>query len=274
MKIKLITILFFALLCGNSFAQSSSTTVIELMEKSGSTAMFKQFDEIISAKIAEKKSSFEKGEDFNKFVTVMKSGFNSKNAEKYYLEYFELNTREDSLKSIIHIYESQFMQDMNKIELAASDPAKQQEQLIYFQGLKENPPSPERVQQLITLNNELGISEMTVKILQNMIITMSQGLNSVQPKDKQMSPAELEQKILSSMPANFSEQMTNQIIALSMFTYKDVSNEDLNRYIQVWQTPTGKYFTKNSLEALNYSFSKLGEIIGKSLDVFVKENQK
>jgi hypothetical protein len=127
MKIKLYTILVFALLCGNSFAQSSSTTVIELMEKSGSTAMFKQFDEIIGAKIAEKKSAFLKEEDFNKFVSAMKSGFNSKNAEKYYLEYFELNTREDSLKSIIHIYESQFMQDMNKIELAASDPAKQQE---------------------------------------------------------------------------------------------------------------------------------------------------
>lgn len=270
MKIKLIAIIAVTLIYSNSFAQSSQKTVAELMEKSGSTAIFQQLDEIINVKITEKKSSFEKEDDFNKFSTAMKTGLNSKNAQKYFYEYFQVNTNEDSLKSIIKIYESEFMQEMNRIELAANAPSKQQEQLTFFQGLKDNPPSQERVQQLISLNNELGTSEMTVKMLENMIISMAKGFNEIQPKEKRVPNSELEQKIKSSLPAEFSQQMTNQIIAVAMFTYKDVSNEKLNKYISVWKTPTGKYFSKNTLKALDYSFSKMGETIGNSFNVFVK----
>ena len=140
MKIKLFTVIVIFLICGNSFAQSSQKIVVELMEKSGLTTTFQQFDELINAEITEKKSSFEKEADFNKFASAMKSGFNSKNALKYFMEYFELYSNEDSLKSIIEIYESQFMQEMKRIELAANDPSKQQEQLTFFQGLKDNPP--------------------------------------------------------------------------------------------------------------------------------------
>jgi len=270
MKIKLFTILAITLICGNSFAQSSHKTVIELIEKSGLTGVFQQLEEMVNAQITEKKSSFEKEEDFNKFTNAIKSGFNSKNAEDYFVEYFELNTNEDSLRSIIKLYEHPLMQEMQKIELAANDSAKQQEMLTFFQGLKDNPPSQERTQQLVTLNNELGTSEMTIKVIENMISSMAKGMNDIQPKEKQIPQNELEQKISSSLPTGFSQQMANQIVAVYMFTYKDVSDAKLNEYIGVWQTSTGRYCSRNTLKALDYSFSKMGEIIGNSFKVFVK----
>lgn len=270
MKIKLFTIIALTFIWISSFGQSSHETVVELMNKSGSTGIFKQLDEIIIAKIAEKKSSFKNEEDFNKFSNIMKSVFNSKSAEKFFMEYFELNTNGDSLKSIIRIYEDPFMQEMNNLELAANDPAKQQEQRVFIQGLKDNPPSQERIQQIMTLNNELGTSDMIVKMLQNMIISMSKGMNESQPKDKQIPQNELEQKIKSSLPADFSQQMANHIISVYSYTYKDISNQKLNKYIGVWQTPTGKYYSVHALKALDYSFSKMGETMGNSLKAFEK----
>lgn len=270
MKIKIYSIIASTFIACISFAQSSHQTVEELMQKSGSTGIFQQFDEMTASKIAEKRSLFQNDEDFNKFSTAMKSGFSSKDAEKFFMEYFERNTNEDSLKSVIKIYNNQFMQDMNKLETEASSPAKQQDQLLYFQGLAENPPTQERLNQLITLNNELGTSEMVVSILNNIMISMAKGLNEVQPKDKQISMDELEQKIKSSLPADFGQQMTNQIIAVALYTYKDVSNEKLNKYIAVWQTPTAKYFSSNTLKALDYTFSEMSKNMGKSLNSFVK----
>tara|TARA_R110001606_G_C15258620_1_gene638207 strand:- start:187 stop:987 length:801 start_codon:yes stop_codon:yes gene_type:complete len=262
MKIlSLITLTFLSL---NLFAQSSNQTVVELMEKSGSIEMLKQFDAITNSKIAEKKSSFENENEFKKFVAIMSSGFNSENAKKYFIEYFENNTNEENLKEVLSMYNAPLLIEMSKIELEANDLSKQQEQLAFFQNLKSNPPSQNRVQQLITLNNELGTSEMTVKLLQNMIVSMAKGANNAQPKEKQITLEELEQKISSSLPANFLQQMTNQIVALSMFTYKDVSDEKLEEYIKLWQTPTGQYYIKKTLEALDYTFSKMGEITGKS----------
>lgn len=57
-----------------------------------------------------------------------------------------------------------------------------------------------------------------------------------------------------------------------MFTYKDVSNEKPDEYIKVWQTPIGKYFINASLLAFDYSFSKMGEIVGNSFTVFEKKD--
>ena len=271
MKIRILLSILIVILSIQANGQSSHKIVLELMEKSGSTAQLKQFDDILSAKIAEKKSSFPNEEDFKKFVSIMKSGINSKDAEKYFVEYFELNSNEDSIKKVISLYNSPFMIEFTKMELVSSDPSKQQEQILFFQSLQGNPPSQARIQQLVLLNNELGSSEVIFKMFRNIAISMAKGLNSVQPKDKQISLVEIEQNMKSTFTADFTQQMTNQIIALSLYTYKSVDDAKLNEYIKVWQSPIGQYFIKETFGALDYSFSNMFENVGSSFKILEKD---
>ena len=94
----------------------------------------------------------------------------------------------------------------------------------------------------------------------------------ISPKKKQNHITfQIHQKKLKNIfPESFKQQMTNQIIAVCLFTYNDVDNDKLNRYIQTWETSTGKYFSKATLDALDYTFSKMGEDAGNSLGGFVK----
>lgn len=241
------------------------------MDKSASTEMLAQLDNHISSQIDEKKKEFEKPENFENFAKAVKSGFNVKNAQMYFIEYFELFTNEDSLKSIIRIYENPLIIEVNKLELIANDFATEKERRQCNDGLKENPPSSERIQQLITLNEELGTSEMSVKILQNLFISITKGVNEILPKERQIPEQDIEQKIMSNFPKGYAQSITNQVIEFCLFAYKDLSNEKLNEYIRVWQTPTGKYFSDNLFKALDYSFSKMGKIVGSSMKTFIKE---
>ena len=59
--------------------------------------------------------------------------------------------------------------------------------------------------------------------------------------------------------------MTNQVVALSMYTYKDVSDEKLDEYVNVWEEPLSKYYIQLLFGAYDYSFSKMGEQMGESL---------
>lgn len=54
MKIKFFTVIILSFCLTSALAQSSKQIVEEVLSKSGSTALFKQFDEIIDSKIAEK----------------------------------------------------------------------------------------------------------------------------------------------------------------------------------------------------------------------------
>jgi len=130
---------------------------------------------------------------------------------------------------------------------------------------------------LVALNNDIGASEMTVKIVKNMIFAMARGGNLSQPKEKQISEEELTKQLSLAFPANFSNQMANQIVAQFLFTYKDVSDEKLNKYIEIWKSSTAKYYNKEMMNAYDYSFSKMGELTGsafKELEKTEKRPQK
>jgi len=272
MRIVTSIIISFISVC--LLAQSTPKTVNELLEISGTKVQLNQLDELINNKIEEKKVTFENTGYFEQFKRIMTTGFNSKNAEKYLIEYFELNSNEDSLKKIITTFNTPFIQEFTKLELDANSPSKQNEQITFFQNLKTNPPSQTRVQQLVALNNDIGASEMTVKIIKNMIFAMARGGNLSQPKEKQISEEELTKQLSLAFPENFSNQMANQIVAQFLFTYKDVSDEKLNQYIAIWKTSTTMYYNKEMMNAYDYSFSKMGELTGNAFKELVVTEKK
>jgi len=270
MKMKLIACIIVALLSLNTFAQSNPKTVDQVMVLSGLKDQLSRLDITIASKIEERKSTFSTPEQFEQFKTIMTTGLNSKNASTYFAEYLEKNSNEDSMKQVVKFFDNPFMQEFNRIEKEAASSEKQKEMATYFQALKNTPPEQVRVQQLVTLNQEMRSSELTAKLVKNLILSMIKGANYNQPKDKQISDEEIKSKLATSLPSNFEQQMTNQIIAYALFTYKDVPDEKLNLYIEVWKTPTGKYGLDQLLNALDYSFSKMSEVAGSSFSLLNK----
>ena len=262
-----ILVLFMTL---TVFAQSNPKTVDQVMVLSGLKDQLSRLDITIASKIEERKSTFSTPEQFEQFKTIMTTGLNSKNASTYFAEYLEKNSNEDSMKQVVKFFENPFMQEFNRIEKEAASSEKQKEMAAYFQALKNTPPEQVRVQQLVTLNQEMRSSELTAKLVKNLILSMIKGANYNQPKDKQISDEEIKSKLATSLPSNFEQQMTNQIIAYALFTYKDVPDEKLNLYIEVWKTPTGKYGLDQLLNALDYSFSKMSEVAGSSFSLLNK----
>lgn len=271
MKTKLTTSILMALLCLNVFAQSDSKTVNEVMVLSGIKDQLSGIDGTIAAKIEERKSTFSTPEQFEQFKTMMTTGLNSKNAIKFFAEYLEKYSKEDSMKLAVTFFNDPFIQEFNRIEKEAASPEKRKDMAAYFQTFNTTPPAQARILQLITLNQEMKTSELALKLLKNLTLSMIKGANSSLPKDKQIPEEEMTAKLAAALPANFDQQMTNQIIALMLFTYKDVSDDKLNQYIEAWKTPAGKYSINNILNALDYSFTKMSEMTGKSLSTLDKK---
>ena len=273
MKLRLVTVITVALVSMHVMGQSSPKLVEEMLVKTGTKGVFANVDAMLASKMEEKKSSFTEPLQFDRFKTIMTLGFNSKNANKYFTEYFEKYSNEDSLKMIITLYNDPFMQEFNRIEKESSTPEKQKEMIAYFQQMKDNPPAQARIMQLVSLNQEMKTSEMIVKLFQNLIVSMARGANNALPGDKRVSEVELKNDIAKSIPANFQQQMTNQLVASMLFTYQSVPDEKLNRYIESWKNPTGKYCINLIMKAMDYSFSKMGEITGGSFSVLDKDKK-
>jgi len=266
-SIKLILLLFIGI---NIFGQNKSETVAKLLETTGTLTEIKQLDVILDSQIAQKKTSFENEEQFQLFSKTMKSAFNAENSEKFFVEYLLNNSSQDNLQDVILMYNNPLFKRMIEVEAASNDPKNQEEQMAYFQNMSTSPPPADRITLMMNLNNQLGASEMAVSLLQNVVFSIANGANLAQPKEKQLPSEELKSKLETSFPPNFSQQMTNQIVAFSLYTYKDISETDLNEYIKYWGTPSGKYYMKLIMGAYEYSFTKMGEKLGESLLEFEK----
>ncbi|PWJ39126.1 hypothetical protein [Sediminitomix flava] len=265
MKYILNLTIILTLLTSQVFAQTPKETVAEVLEKSGSLVQFNQIDAMIDAQVAARKAGFENEEDFEKFSKFMKSAFNSESLKRDFISYFEQKANEDTLQIVSEIYENPLVVKMKETETSANDPSKQAEMLAFFQGFQSSPPSPERAQLVVELHKELGTAEMTVSIMKNMIVSIAKGANTLQPEDKRVSEDEILKGIASAFPAGFEQQLTSQLVAMSIYTYKDISDADLEKYVAVWKDPASKYFINMTMEALNYSFSKVGENMGKEM---------
>ena len=265
-----ITILSVLFICLGATAQSTKQTVEALLEKSGSMTMFKDMDSMIEAQIAGRKATFEKEADFEKFSNTMRSGFNGTKAEGYFIEYFTKYANEDSLKSIIRLYELPLMQEMTALEKEVGAPSKQQEMQSFMAGLSSNPPSAERRELMKRIDKATGASDMFVQLIKNMAFSMARGANQALPVEKQQDTTELNNMLKNAFPESVKEQMANQLMSMWLFSYKDVDNDKLNKYIQIWESAEGKYNSKLRVSALDYTFSKIGEDFGKVLGTFAK----
>jgi len=145
--------------------------------------------------------------------------------------------------------------------------------LDFFQDMNTNPPAQNRVQQLVSLNQEMRTSEFMAKMMQNVVVSMIKGANNALPDDKQVSDEEIKVKMDSALQGDLAKQLTNQLIAYSIFIYKDVPDEKMNHYLEVWKSPTGKYCIDQLMKAYDYSFSKMFEITGGLLPVLDKNKK-
>lgn len=263
MKFKILITLFLGSFV--AIGQSTPETVSSVLEISGVDQPIKQIDAIVEAKINEKQGSFEDEADYNKLAKIMRSGFKAGVAMEYYKEYFVKNASEDSLKMVLKMYEDPLFAEMNTLEMAAATSSDEQEMMTFFQGLQSDPPSPERIQDLMALNKEVCSSDMTVKMIRNTLISMAEGANKLLPEEEQLDQEEMKQKMENAFSPAMVEQLNNQILAISLFTYRDVSAEKLQAYVDAWKTPVGRYFVGQYLKAMDYTFSRMGEDLGASL---------
>lgn len=262
---KILIVIITLLFNSKVISQSSIETVETLFKATKIDLDFGQINAIVDNKIKEKKSSISE-DKYSVFSKAIKENFNSRNAIGYLKEYFLENEKESDLIKIIELYNMPLMIKMNNYEQGFYNPENKQKQMAFFKKMKTTPPNQERVNLLLSLNETLKATIKTKDLLEKIMIAFSQGYNLTLPKEQQLEKEKVRAKAKLELPQNFSQQITNQFVAIGLYTYKDASDDELKKYIQVWKTDIGKKYTDmifNSYEAI---FEKISINLVKNLN--------
>lgn len=262
---KVLIVIIILLLSNESSSQSNIGTVEAFFKSTKIDADFKQLNTVIDSKILEKKSSITE-DKYIKFSNILKESFNSEKATSYLKDFFLENGKEADMIKVVELYDTPLMIKMNNYEQDFYNPAKREEQIVFFEKMKTNPPKQERVQLLLDLNEALKASIKTEDLLGKIMIAFSQGYNLTLPKTQQLDKNMVKSKAISEFSQNFSQQIINQFVAVGLYTYKDTTDNELKEYIEVWKTDTGKKYIDMIFDSYEAVFEKLSIDLIKNLN--------
>lgn len=257
MKIKYFIILITLFFSSKVISQSNIKTVENFIQTTKIDLELNQINSVLANKIESKRKEINSKENFLKFSTILSENFNSKKGVYYLKEYFIRKENDVNLNNIIALYKKPLMVKMSNYEIESINPENKESQIDFFKGMKENPPQKSRVELLLSLNKTLKATGRTKNLLEDIMLSFYRSYNIIEKEKNVINLNELKLKISSELPPNLSQSITNQFVAIGLYTYRDVSDNDLKNYIEVWESDLGKNYIDITFKAYKYTFDKM-----------------
>ncbi|MGB2273184.1 MAG: hypothetical protein ACPH2K_02305 [Flavicella sp.] len=86
------------------------------------------------------------------------------------------------------------------------------------------------------------------------------------PKNEQLDEEAVVSRAKLELPKEFSQQITNQFVAVGLYVYKDVSDIELKEYIEIWKTDIGKKYINMTFNSYKAVFEKMSTSLIKNLN--------
>ena len=182
------------------------------------------------------------------------------NFEKNFLKL----TDEKTLIEVIKWYQTTLGKKISDLEVQASTEEATQEMQKYAASLQQNQPKPARIKLVQQIDQHSNGTEMAVDIIVGIVKGIVIGLDTALPEDQRSNLREIEKQI-KDIKVQTRKVIQNVVLVGYLFTYRSLSDEVLQYYVQFLSSTHGRKFTGDVAKALTDAFQSASEDVGKKL---------
>ena len=229
-----------------AYAQNQNELIQSLYLKSGMDKQIKQLPLLIQANIEQ---ALEKDDRINQLPRHTKSAISGSVHEAFATE---------RLKKIIikEMKESMTIKDLNKtlkwldsplgkkctrLEEAASTPETLSEIQKFAAQLQQAPPAANRLDILRRLDAAVKATETNVEITMNAQLAVAFAVVKSLPREQQGPLEDIAAQLEKNRP-QIEAMMKSQTLLFALYTYQDLTNAELEKYIQFATSPAGNKY--------------------------------
>lgn len=180
----------------------------------------------------------------------------------------------DQASEVVDWLESPLGARLTELENAATSPEFPQQLEAYLATFPDNQPTTDRIELLRKMDQAANITESGIEVVLHMQLALVVAVVETLPEQQRPSVPEILRQLESERP--YIEQMLKQMSFYSLlYTYREVSDADVRRYIQFLESRTGKVYQSSIIEGLDLALMQAvrrwGSDVGKILQA---ENQR
>jgi hypothetical protein len=192
--------------------------------------------------------------DKQKFQAAMTQAFLPGKIDRDLKQEFLAPCDAGMLRSVIAGLTNPLEEKMRKLEAFAESPAAREEGEAYAHSLAQHPPPRDRVALMLRMDSSLGITKSTMDITLASARGIAVAFGGL-PAD---GTATLQSK-------QTSDAMHGAVLVNLLFTYRDVSDQDLTSYIELYETPAFISFNDRLEKALVACIQRQSEALGQEI---------
>ena len=139
-------------------------------------------------------------------------------------------------------YRSPFGRRVVGLEVRAAAPESQREFRSYTTSISSNLPGA-RVVLVRRLDDASRVTETGLDSLVGMLRGFATAVDAARPVERRMDRAQIEAQLKQTRDQAFGPTRQGALVAM-LFTYRDLSDAELARYVSFLESPTGRWFTR------------------------------
>ncbi len=262
--------LFMALLfVGRASAETHKDMVSKYIEVSGIKSMLSTFPEQMDAMASQNQMTSSDPEAENMVYELMKESFDQERSERELTDYLLQNTDKKFLSRLLKWLESPLAKKITREETRSSTPSEQVNMLRYLADLQEMPPTQERIELIQQLEETTRMSDLMTDIFMDIMKGMLESVNLALPEEKRQGTDAVFAEIMEIQPI-MKDAFREQMIMTSFYTYRNISNREMAKYIQFYGSESGQKEIRITGNAMGYVLKQWFADVGRSLVLLEK----
>lgn len=241
-----------------SAAENLDGMVDSALELSGFNRLVDNLPQIMDAQKTWRQTTKPATEESDRVSELLNESFDQKAARKISRDFFLKNVDAETMKSVIAWLKSPLGQRFSAAESDEMGAGRQAAMLRYLAELQEASPNPGRVSLIQQLEETTRSSELVTGILKNIFTNTLKNV-PVKSGDEEETLNEL-----GNLFPMIREQLRQQMILSSLYTYRDFTDDELKQYIAFYESDSGSRYNDAVAAAI-------GAVLEQMFDTFTRK---
>lgn len=252
---------------------------LELMDKSGLNEQIQNTPETLKTAI---KNGFRRtspdveklpDEVVNQITGIISNTFKPDTINRILVEHIQSELSPDDIQSVLAWLDSPLGKEITRLEEISSTPEAYKEMLSVVSSLKLASDYDQRLKLMREIDQSVNATELVLDRMLNMQIVTVTAMASAFPSEEVPS-AEMIKAKFNENRYDISQAISREIILGALYTYRDVSQSDIEKYIAFMKTDYGKKYHEVIHEGMNDAYAHCGKLFGKAVGSLVVGQKK
>jgi hypothetical protein len=245
-------------------AQESAAAAQRLMQRSGLSVQLRGFTAQMEAQIRQNPAGLD-DKAVHALVEAAKDAFRPESLEQDMTGRVAKKLTVADMNTALAWLESAPGRRVTRAEEQGSSSFEPQRFQAYAAELKTSPLAARRAQLISELMAATRAVKALASVQETMALGVALGMDSLQPRERRIGEFALRGRIRELMPPDqMQATLAQELPAMYAYTYRDVADGDLERYVGFLRTVGGKRYqdamTAAFLEGLSRASVQLGEL--------------